>query len=211
MADEPLIRDRELTAPAFVRDLRSFLTQNVEVLQAISEAGDGPDGFTDASQSRDLNARYSIPINRATGCLRVAEYLYSRVAELELEVDDAVTQIVDVAAGLDEPIVVDEQHSEAVASVLSFKRGFEASKAIGTATSGGPHFIDVNGGWAVKPVRIRNGEVIKVPVIALSIVWHDGSGNNREAFLQMSERDWTAFRDKIEALTSSRRELDALL
>ena len=211
MADEPLIRDRELTAPAFVRDLRSFLTQNVEVLQAISDAGGGPNGFTGGSQSRDLNARYSVPINRANDCLRVAEYLYSRVAELELEVDDAVAQIVHIASGLDEPIVVDEQHREAVASILSFKRDFEASKAIQTATSGGPHFIDINGGWAVKPVRIRNGEVIKVPVIALSIIWHDGSGNNHEAFLQMSERDWTAFRGKIEALTSGRGELEALL
>jgi hypothetical protein len=112
---------------------------------------------------------------------------------------------------LDEPLTIDENRREAISGILSFKREFEVGMAITAATADAPHFIDVNGAWAVKPVRIRNGEVIRVPLITLSIVWHDGSGNNHEAFLQLSERDWSAFRDKVETLAGNQKELEVLL
>ncbi len=150
-------------------------------------------------------------MNRARASLRVAEYLYSRCAELGLETDEAVAQIATVASGLDEPIVIDEHQWNAVTSILSFKREFEVARAVATAISDAPHFIDINGTWAVKVVRIRNDEIIKVPVIGLSIVWHDGLGNNHESFLQMSEGNWDALRDKIETLSNSRKDLDILL
>ncbi len=211
MADEPLIRDRELASPAFVRDLRLFLTQTAEVMAAISETGSGPDGFAGRLQSQELSSQFGLSVNRARACLRVAEYLYSRCSELGFEADEAVTQIATVAAGLDEPIDLDEYRRNAVASILSFKREFEVARAIATAISDAPHFINVNGTWAVKVVRISDGEIIKVPVIGLSIAWHDGLGNNHEAFLQMSEGNWADFKEKIETLSSNRRELDTLL
>ena len=208
MADEPLIGNRELHSPSFIRDLRSFLSQTVEVLGAISEAGNGSDGFTGGTHAQDLAAQYGIPVTRSTGSLRVAEYLFHRVADGEFEIPEAVNELVTVAAGLDEPIEFDEQRQGVVADILSFKRDFEAAMAVTTATSDAPHFIDVNGSWGIKPVQIRNGEVIRVPVITLSIVWHDGPGNNHEAFLQMSERDWKTFTDKLENLGNSRATLD---
>ena len=211
MAGEALIRSVELAVPAFVRDLRAFLSQNAEVLQAISETANGPEGFTGGLQAQDLNARFDISVNRATGCLRIAEYLYRRSAELGMDPDEAVNQIVAVAAGLEEPITIDETQRKAFADVVSFKRDLEVAMAVSTATSHAPHFIDVNGGWAIKPVTIRNGEVIKVPVVTLSLMWHDGPGNNHEAYLQMSERDWAAFNEKLDNLSKSRQELERLL
>jgi hypothetical protein len=100
VADEPLIRNRELTSPAFVRDLRAFFSQTVEVLTAIAQIGNGLDGFTGQSQTQELNLRFGVPVNRATGCLRIAEYLYRRVTNLELEVDEAADQIAVIATGV---------------------------------------------------------------------------------------------------------------
>jgi hypothetical protein len=211
VAEEPLVRNAELAVPAFVRDFRLFFSQKADVLQAISEAADSPDGFTGGLRAQGLNARFGLPVSHATGCSRIAEYLYRRVAESEMDTDEAVNQIVAVAAGLDEPITVDERQREALADVVSFKRDLETEMAVTTATSNAPHFIDVNGGWAIKPVRIRNGEVVKVPVVTLSLIWHDGSGNNHEAYLQMSEEDWATFNEKVGSLSNRRQELESLL
>ena len=60
-------------------------------------------------------------------------------------------------------------------------------------------------------MRIRDGEVIKVPMISMSIVWHDGTGSNREAFFQMSDSDWAHLNLVINDLTDSREDLQSLI
>lgn len=43
---------------------------------------------------------------------------------------------------------------------------------------------------------------MRVPVLALSVAWHDGAGNSHEAFVQLSVQDWEALKSEVENLTN---------
>ena len=211
MADAPLLDDRELASVPFIRDLRSFLSLSKDVLLAIAEIGNQPEGFTGRQQAQSLNARFGVPVNQAMRDLRIAEHLYIRISELGLDDTDAISQIDSIASQIQDPVTIDDKCRDAIIAVLSFKRDYEVATAAGKALANAPHFIGANGAWGIKPVKIRSGEIIKIPVVTLSIVWHDGTGNNHEAFLQMSDRDWEEFTSKLKGLTDSRKDVDELL
>ncbi len=211
MVTPPTLMDRELALPAFVRDLRSFLSLSEDILLAISDIGEKAEGFTGFEQAQSLKSRFDIPVDQAAAHLQIAEHLYHRVAQSGLDVSDAIAQIDAVASGLQNPVSLDDKRREALSRVLSFKRDYEISTAVGTALADGPHFITVNGSWSVRPVKIRNGEAIRVPIIALSIVWHDSTGTNHETFFQMSEIEWEEFNSKVAAFAENRGEMQAIL
>ena len=212
MAENSLLTYDLLSNPAFVRDMRSFLELPADVLLAISELGDSPDGFTGHEQARALNNRFNIGVGKIMHDLRYAEYLYERFTELDMEVADAITEISLAASELEEPISIDDSHRMAIEAVLSFKRNYEISKATkGGLTSSAPHFIRANGSWTIKPVKIQPEETIMAPVLTMSIVWHDGAGGRHEAFFQMSDDDWELFSNEMTALSDNRKGLEALI
>ena len=209
MNHEPLLPDRMLSSPAFVRDMRMFLELPARVLFGISEIGDSAEGFDAESQGGILRERFDLGIDSAARALRLAEYIYNRASDLRLEADDAAAQFAAAASNLENPISLDGERKDAVRAILSFKRDYEIARArSATATSGGPHFIGVNGSWSVKPVRVRNGDVVNVPILAMSVTWHDGSENNHEAFFQMSAEDWEEFKSGIASIDEKREDVE---
>ena len=112
----------------------------------------------------------------------MADHLYRRAAELELDVTDAVNQIIVIASGMTVPVEIDDKRRNAISEVLSFKRDYEVTIATARAVANAPHFTGIAGSWSVKPVQMSNGEVIRVPVLTLSITWHDGLGMIRKPF-----------------------------
>lgn len=212
MGETPLLREGLLSSPAFVRDLKSFLSLSGDVLLAISELGNQPDGFVGLVQSRTLNARFGIPVDKAMRDLRIAKFLYDRVTELDLDIDNAARQLADMAPGLlEDPISIDDERHNAIKAVLSFKPASEISRVKSKSVNDSPHFVGINGSWNIKPIRTREGETLKVPVMTMSIVWHDSSGNHHEAFFHMDDEDWDEFSSKTSALADSRKELEDLL
>ena len=212
MADTPLLRYELLSTGAFVRDFRSLLSLSADVLLAISKLADGPDGFTGHRQARDLSSRFGIQVGKIMRALRFAEYLYDRVAELDMPVSEAADEICLVASELEDPVSIDDQKRVAFQSLLSFKREYEVSNAMKSgATTNAPHFLQMSGAWTIKPIRVRTEEPIMSPVLTMSIVWYDGSGSPHEAFFQMSDNDWTQFTEEAQSLAKSRRDIEPLL
>ena len=211
MPEKSLLEERLLASPAFIRDLKSFLSLPEDVLLAISELGNGPEGFSGVSQSETLKTRFDIPIDKAMRALRIAEHLYHRVTDLGLNDATAADQIISIISRLDESIEIDNQKRKAIEAVLSFKRAYEISNVTVKALENVPHFLDVNGSWNIKIVRTREGEIIKVPVVTMSVVWHDHSINHRQAFFYMDEEDWDEFNTKMKSLADNRKDIEDLL
>ena len=211
MVETSLVRERLLSSPAFMRDLKSFLSLPENVLLAISELGNKPEGFVGRPQAQSLNNDFDVPVDKTIRDLRIAEYLYDRVTELGLNTADAVNQIVAIASELEEPISIDNKLRDAIEAVLSFKRDYEISGAKSKSVNNVPHFVDANGSWSIKPIRTREGEIVRAPVMTMSIVWHDSSGNPHEAFFHMADQDWNAFSRKMNSLADSREEIEELL
>ena len=209
MTSQPMFPDRMLASPAFVRDMRTFLELPAETMLGISKIGDSEDGFAAESQSQTLGERFGLGIDVAARMLRFANHIYDRASVLNLKTDDAIAQIATTALSLAEPVSIDGERKDAIRAILSFNRDYEIAVAKNvTATSGAPHFISAAGAWNVRPVRIRNGEVVKAPVLAMSVVWHDGSENVREAFFQLSESDWADFNAEIASIDENRKDIE---
>ena len=211
MADEATFLDTELTLQGFIRDLSAFLNLSESQLRTISEIGDQTEGFTGTQQTLTLQRRLDIPAEEATAHLSLAQHLYRRVDTLGLDVVEATNQVVSIGSTMEEPITIDVPKRDAIAAVLSVKREYEVGRANRGAVGNVPHFVDLNGSWNVKAVRIRGGEVLGVPVIDLSIVWHDGTGATHETYLQMDDGDWEDFTEKINMLNSRRSDIETFL
>ncbi len=211
MADDPSLIDRELSSPAFVRDLRSFLSLGAETLRAIADIGDQPDGFVGIQQAQRLQDRSLIPTDTAMAHLRVADYLYRRAIQQSLNPTRALEQIASIASAIDEPVVLDDDRKKAITSILTFKHAYDVARATRQALTEGPHLISANAYWNIKLVTLPDGEVIRVPFVGLNIVWHDSAENGHEMFLQMSESDWDEFTDKIVEFNTSRADVSEYL
>lgn len=212
MDETPLLREGLLSSPSFMRDLKSFLSLSEEALLAISELGNQPDGFVGLVQSQTLNARFGISVDKAMRDLRIAKFLYDRVTEQGLDTANAAHQLAAMSSGLlEDQISIDDKRWNAIKDVLSFKPAFEMSRVKSKSVNDSPHFVGINGSWIIKPIRTREGEVLKVPIMTMSIVWHDSSGNHHEAFFHMDDHDWDELSSKISALAGSRKELEDLL
>lgn len=200
-----------LSSPAFTRDFKSFVTLPAELLLAIAELGNATEGFVGHAQAQGLATRFQVPLDKMLRDLRVAEYLYSRVSQLKMDTVVAVEQVVTVAAGLEGIVEIHPRQREAIAEVLSFKRDYEISSARKAPLSGVPHFAGLSGSWSVKPVRTRDGEIVKVPMLAMSLNWHDGALNHQQAFFCLSEWDWAEFSRQVQSIAEGRKDIDELL
>ena len=182
-----------------------------DAMMAIAEVGNRPEGFTGSNAARILNDRLDITVGEAVRSLRIAEYLYHRVADLGLEVTEAVRQLDAISSKMDAPVHLDDERKGAITAVLAFKRDYEVTTATRESITNGPHLAGINGSWNVKLAKISNGEVINIPVMTLRIVCHDGSNNIHEIFLQISDRSWRRLINEIKALDESRKDVENLL
>ena len=177
----------------------------------IAEFGNESDGFVGSSQANRLNSRFDVPTSQAMGVLRIAKYLYNRVSEASLDVADAASQVDSIASGLNPPLSITDPQRNAIERILSYKREYEISEAHSKALADVPHFSDVSGSWGVKLFQTRAGESVRVPVMTLTLTWHDGSGDHHETFIQLSDEDWEDLGNKIKDLDSRRKLLNELL
>ena len=209
MTSQLLFPDRMLASPAFVRDMRTFLELPAQTILGISEMGDSEDGFAAEYQSQALGERFGLGIDVAARMLRFANHIYDRASALNLETDDAIAQVAATALSLENPVSIDGERKAAIRAMLSFKRDYEIAVAKNvTATSGAPHFISATGSWSVRSVRVRNGEVVKAPVLAMNVIWNDALENVHEAFFQLSESDWADFNAAIASVDESRKDIE---
>ena len=195
----------------FLRDLRSFLSQPEDLLRAAAELADGPEGFLGDRQHRNLTERFGVTAESASAILGVADYLYVRASNLRMNVTDAVAQIDAVASSVEDPIALDEGRRDALAAILSFKRGYEQAIALGNSTSTGPHFTGINGSWAINLAELSNRETVRFPILSLTISWHDGTGNYHEAFLRMSDHDWERMNEQLKIVAEGRNSVEEIL
>lgn len=208
MADEPLVPPRLLSIGSFRRDLTSFLSQPEQVLRVISTLATGEEGFA-PGQALALGEQTDITPDDGAKLLRVAEYLYNRVSEEHIGLNAAVEQLAEAGKTLDVPL--GEEQRRGVEEILSYKREYEFGRlARQRATSKGPHFVGIDGSWRIHNYRTRENETVSVPVLGLSISWHDGSGTH-EAFTQMTVTEWDEFNARVERLSEERRHLEAFL
>ena len=207
MDGTPLITDRELASSAFSQDLRSFSILPAEVLLAVAEIGDSQDGFYGNRQTHALSENFGIPHSTAAGVLRIADHFYVRAGSLGITAADAADQIVLAANRMGDSVEVDDIQRGAIETVLSFKRDYEMTLAAGRIMSKGPHFIGSTASWSVGQSRISNGETVSVPILSVSITWHDGVGNNHEAFFQMDDRDLGVLAELLKEIADSRQNI----
>lgn len=202
---------REIGSQAFLRDLRSFLGLDEAVLLAISDIGQQPDGFIGLQQAQRLEGRFDIEVDHAMALLRLADHLYRRVDLMGLDVSEAVEQIASIASRIREPVSIDDEKKNAIAKILSPKGDYEVSRAVENALSNGPHFVRMEVEWSTKLAKVRNGDIIKIPIVGLSIIWHDSGGNSHETFLQLSEEEWGEFTSTVADFNEGREELEDFL
>lgn len=172
----------------------------------IAEIGKRAEGFRGENLAQGLNETFGTPVSEAIGGLLIAEHLYRRKMDVKIDLPDAVIQLATIAAQMDPPIEPDDKRKAAITEVLSFKRDYEVSLAASKVVVQGPPFVGMNGSWGVIPVQISDGEFVQIPVLSLSLTWHDAAENHHEVFLQMVSQDWEDFTEKIDSLTASRND-----
>ena len=112
---------------------------------------------------------------------------------------------------VENPVVLDEGRRDAIAAILSFKSGYERTIATRNITASGPHFSGVGGSWGVKMVQVSNGETVRIPILSLNVTWRDGVGNQREVFLQLSDRELENLNSQLQELANDRNAIDEIL
>ena len=109
-------------------------------------------------------------------------------------------------------ITLTEQHRKALADVLAYKREYEIGRAArNRAITKGPHFSGLAGSWSVKILRTREDERVEVPVLGLSVSWHNSTGDDKEVFFLLNDRDWEELKKHLDAMSKERQVLDDLL
>lgn len=210
MAKEAVVSNRLLSNKRFREDLKQFLRLPSEALRAIAELARNPDGFAPTQKASLLSERTKLSPDVARDALALAEYLYRQVTEHNIPVADAVATLTNLAVEFD--IVVSDSQRTALEEILVYKREYETGLyARFQAIEVGPHFGKMQGSWTIRVQRTRENEVVKVPILALNVSWHDSEGDHHEAFLQMSEKDWGTFKETVERLSREREALQKFL
>src|SRR6266540_1535487 len=182
----PLVPRRLLTSKRFRDDLKSFLSLPSNAMSAIASLANDVDGFDPSQKAALLSERSHLTPDEASQILTTAGYFYDRVTERRLAPSDAVQVLGDIGVSLGLSLSEDQRH--ALEEVLSYKKEYERGKyARLQAVNVGPHFLALEGGWSIKVFRTRQDEQVKVALLGLSVIWHDGHGNYHEAFFNMTD------------------------
>jgi hypothetical protein len=195
-----LIPTAILASPTFLSDFRSFIGLSAEQLKVVDSLAQTPDGYSPSKQSERLASEAGISSDSATATLRVAEYLYERCREHQIPVEEALDQLADAASSLDISV---EDRREILRSILRAKPDYEAGRhASLQAIAALSHFVGIEGVWDIRPVFNRETReiVANVPVLLVSINWHDAVGNNYSAQFQLDEEDWAELRSDFDEL-----------
>lgn len=206
--EKRLIRPATLTSVGFRNELGIFLRLSAEQIHELSVMADSRDGFRATRQTMRFAERASISPDDARYVLRVAEFLYETCRESRLPVDDAVTELVDTAAALGIPDVSEKR--SALGDLLAAKDGYESERyAEAQALATVAHFMSLEGTWDIRPVFNRETQevVTTVPVLLLNLSWHDLSGTDHEAVVQLNEDEWDELREVVEQVEEKRQAI----
>ncbi len=208
-----LVSENLATAATFERDVRALLGLSDSALRGLAELGDSEEGFHE-SYAAAFAAKHSIPTSEASLIIRGVRFLYGRVMENRLDAATAASELIAFAADRGIPVGDLDKKSELLRSLLLPKPLFEANGwARHQVTNGYSHYIGVVPLWDLRPVWNRiSQEVTKtVPVLSLTISYHDDVGTNKTCEIRLTEEDWSDLLTSLEDAESDRRKLNAFV
>lgn len=205
-----LIPPRYLESRAFGDDLRALLELDAGILSEIAKMGDSPDGFLRAKNAPALAQKTSTDTDEAMDLLRMASFLYERVTENRLDLEDSARELEEAAKELG--LTVDDNKRRALRDLLAYKKQFETGRyASAFPADQSNHFVGVDGLWSIAAVPTREGGLVQVPVLTLSVVWHDIAGNHSSAYFLLTDNDWEALKSSLKRFDEIRGALQASL
>ncbi len=209
-AHEPFIPTRLLSSDAFRRDLESFLNLDASVILAISTLANSPDGFVGSTQAARLQEETNLPIELASSHLSMAAYLYDQVTNQELEVSVALDNLEKTA--MDLAISQDESRRPALAELLSYKREYEIVRDARDRVTGDiPHYLEIAGSWNIRIHQTREDEIVKVPLLGFSLIWHDANSVRHQEFCFLTNDNWEEFKETVALITNEREHIQEIL
>lgn len=205
----PLISRRLLNNQSFLRDFDAFLGTSSQVFAAISELGNSDVGFS-VENAQQLSELGEITSDEARSILIVAGHIYDAITDQEISVEDAVAEILEISTGREVETTGDI--GQAMSDLFAYKPAYEKGKdARDRAVAIGPHFISFEGNWTISIHRTREKETVKIPSIAISVIWHDEPGTSHEAYFKMTDTEWTEFVEKVEEISTERKNIQEFL
>jgi len=193
----------------FQDDFRHFLTLSPTILETIARLSNDADGFYVSKKAPVLSKETGLSPEKSNQAMVVARYLYDTVSEKRVPVAETVQILISYSKSIDSPLSTEQGH--AIEKILSYKKAYEeGSYARNHVVHSGPHFIELEGSWSIKIYRTRENENVKVPVLSLSMSWHDRHGNDHESFVQMTETDWEELKQKIEDISKAHKQIKEL-
>ena len=140
----------------------------------------------------------------------MASYLYDQVTNQQLEVSVALDYLEQTA--MDLAISQDESRRPALAELLSYKREYEIVRDARDRVTGDiPHYIEITGSWNIRVHRTREDESVKVPLLGLSLLWHDTTGGRHQAFCFLNDSNWEDFMENMDLIAHERQLLQEYL
>lgn len=208
MADDDRLISRSVhAAPAFRRDVRTLLKLSPVALRSLGQMSDSPDGLLGVEEG-DFARAAEATLSDATRAVSVASYLYERARKSKISGHEAAEQLAEYARdiGLDESDIIERK--AAIEELLSPKPTYEREgQARRQGTVVVDHFVSASGVWDLRPVFDRQTEksVDYIPVLLVSMTWHDDVGNSQRSVFQMSEDEWIVFLDAMGRIDRERQ------
>jgi hypothetical protein len=168
--------------------------------------GDSPQGYLPSSNVNRLADQSDLTLQQAGDVLHFAGFIYDRVTEHQISVDEALTELEELAQALGGSL--SGESLSALRLVLDYKAQYEKGRrARQQAVASGPQFLSMSGTWRVQFHSTRTNEFAKVPLLGLTINWVDGAGNTNEFVVNLDDSDWKAFNNKMRELSEFRESL----
>jgi hypothetical protein len=206
-----LVPRRLLIVKRFQDDVRAFLSLPHSTVLAISQIVADSDGFAVSKKAPILAQQCSLAYAKAAQVLTTARYFYDRSTEKGISSEGTIEALSAIASSLEIPPFSSELR-QALEKLFAYKNAYEKGEfARSQAAHNGPHFLDLQGSWSFAVFRTRQGESVKVPILGLSVSWHDRQGNDHEAFFQMTDPQWEEFKAAITDIDQARDHLKKLL
>lgn len=207
MVRRPLIPLRLASSPAFREDLKTFLSLADESLQALARFGREPNGYQPARHASSLSKEANLPVAEARAVVRMASYLYDRTSEIQTTPEEAVDALESLASELQ--VSFDESKRQSLYAVLEYNRDYEEHDGpVAAITNREAHTAAVRGTWGLRVFETRTGAVVKIPILTLSLVLHEPTGEPQSITLAFTDAQWESFKDDIELISERRSILD---
>ena len=115
-------------------------------------------------------------------------------------------------AALSLGLQLDEDRSSSLAGLLSYKREYEIARdAQERVTVDIPHYLEIAGSWNIRIHRTREDEIVKMPLLGFSLIWHDANSVRHQAFCFLTDDNWEEFKETVALITNEREHIQEIL